>query len=316
MARSGDFLVKACEEKTSSNNSKYLNLKLLREGGEEIPAKVWAQGIGEPLSPGLVICAYYKEDQYEGKPQLIVEKYSIRLNSSKEKFLPPPAVNQDEVFDRLYRNTWCNKDIQGLFDNLLIYLEHKNLIQAVKEAPAASKNHHNRRAGLLQHMQEMWDLSEDIIEPQSINPKDGLGPRHFEGMVDPEIVKAAILFHDLGKIHEYNLETGEYDPSRELAYLGHPTWGTIILSHCWPSGGNKELRLKLMHCVASHHGRVEHGASVPPSIPEATVLHLIDLLSAQLEVHRVAQNLPQGQKPVMSKTLQGVASITDSWPSR
>lgn len=318
MSKTKDFLVIKSDKRTTATNRPYYRLLMRKEGGEEVTANIWEKNIAEEPKRGDIICAFYTEELYEGKTQLNIEKYSIRLDYPKDKFKQSPIVDQDKVFKKLYLNSWFNLDIDKLFKNLLQYLQKENLIYSVKEAPAASRNHHNRRAGLLQHMEEMWDFAEVICSrpPTGMLITDAYvsGPRHFEGLVDLEIVKAAILFHDLGKIKEYDLDTGESDQDRELAYMGHVSWGAIILAQCWPEGGNSELRNKLIHCVLSHHGRIEHAAALQPRIPEATVLHLVDLLSAQLDIHRTASKLPQGQRPEFSKTLFETTPITTSWP--
>lgn len=39
---------------------------------------------------------------------------------------------------------------------------------------------------------------------------------------------------------------------------------------------------RLLHCIASHHGKTEWGALVPPQLPEAMLLHEIDNLDAKI----------------------------------
>ncbi|GAF40668.1 3'-to-5' exoribonuclease [Agrilactobacillus composti DSM 18527 = JCM 14202] len=47
-----------------------------------------------------------------------------------------------------------------------------------------------------------------------------------------------------------------------------------------------EKFLLLRHMVLSHHGRLEWGAAIKPAIPEAILLHQLDLMDSRLEMMR------------------------------
>ena len=48
------------------------------------------------------------------------------------------------------------------------------------------------------------------------------------------------------------------------------------------------LRSHVLHLLASHHGRFEHGAPVQPATREALVLHYIDDLEAKMGAMNIA----------------------------
>ena len=43
-----------------------------------------------------------------------------------------------------------------------------------------------------------------------------------------------------------------------------------------------ELRLRIHHLIASHHGTLEFGSPKVPMTPEAQALHLIDMLDSKM----------------------------------
>jgi 3'-5' exoribonuclease len=50
------------------------------------------------------------------------------------------------------------------------------------------------------------------------------------------------------------------------------------------SPSSEDVRIHLLHLVASHHGEKEFGSPVEPRTPEAMTLHYIDNLDARLEM--------------------------------
>ena len=115
-----------------------------------------------------------------------------------------------------------------------------------------------------------------------------------------DLLLAGVLFHDCGKMWENSMPadgfTMPYDERGEL--LGHITIGIELLNALWrkvlalpEAAGWKELapnsedvRLHLLHLIASHHGELAFGSPVNPKTPEAWALHYVDNLDAKLEM--------------------------------
>ncbi len=55
-----------------------------------------------------------------------------------------------------------------------------------------------------------------------------------------------------------------------------------------------QVRLHLLHLVASHHGVLEYGSPVVPKTPEAFLLHYVDNIDAKMEM--VAEAYEAGSK--------------------
>ena len=56
-------------------------------------------------------------------------------------------------------------------------------------------------------------------------------------------------------------------------------WKTLVPS-------TEQVRLHLLHLVASHHGLLEYGSPVLPKVPEALILHHADNVDAKMEMFR------------------------------
>ena len=154
-----------------------------------------------------------------------------------------------------------------------------------RRTAAARKYHHARRGGLVEHTAQMMRVAAEIapLYPQ----------------LNVDLLLTGILFHDCGKLWENALpENGfvmGYDELGEL--VGHISIGIEVVNALWRklSAENSEswknfsppaedVRVHLLHMVASHHGEKEFGSPVEPRTPEAMTLHYIDNLDARLEM--------------------------------
>ena len=155
-----------------------------------------------------------------------------------------------------------------------------------QRSAAARNYHHARRGGLVEHTAQMMRLAEKIAP---------LYPA-----LNSDLLRAGILFHDSGKLWENHLpETGFTMPFDERGELiGHISIGLELVNSLWRklqtdavisaekdfSPASEDVRMHLLHLIASHHGEMQFGSPVFPKTPEAMALHYIDNLDARLEM--------------------------------
>lgn len=143
--------------------------------------------------------------------------------------------------------------------------EHK---EKIKIMPAAKVMHHNYIGGLMVHTIECVEFAEKNLDL-------------FMLKLNRDIVLAACILHDIGKIFEYtvDLETGliDYDEDFRNEWISHSQYG---FSLCMMHGFKRIARM-----IAAHHGREEWGAIIDLNQkdlePELYFLHFIDNLSAK-----------------------------------
>ena len=175
----------------------------------------------------------------------------------------------------------------------------KEFGERFRRTAAARKYHHARRGGLVEHTAQMMRVG---IELAPLYPQ-----------LNVDLLLAGTLFHDCGKLWENALpESGfvmGYDELGEL--VGHISIGIEVVNALWRklsienseswknfSPPSEDVRVHLLHMVASHHGEKEFGSPVDPKTPEAMALHYIDNLDARLEMfaagYTTAKPLAQG----------------------
>jgi 3'-5' exoribonuclease len=167
-----------------------------------------------------------------------------------------------------------------------------------RRTAAARRYHHARRGGLVEHTAQMMRVASRI------------GPLYPQ--LNADLLLAGILFHDCGKLWENALpENGfvmSYDELGEL--VGHISIGIEVVNALWrklsvenaESWKNllpppEDVRVHLLHLIASHHGEKEFGSPVEPRTPEAMILHYIDNLDARLEMFAAGYTIAKPLAP-------------------
>ncbi len=177
----------------------------------------------------------------------------------------------------------------------------------MRRAAAARANHHARRGGLVEHVAQMARLAVAVA---------GVFPN-----LNRDLLVTGVLFHDCGKLWENGLPPDgfsmPFDHCGEL--LGHITIGIELVNTLWRKLIAKEgkgwallqplsedVRLHLLHLVASHHGELQFGSPVVPKTPEAWALHYIDNMDAKLEM--MFAGYP-GAKPLGARVFERVRPL-------
>ena len=135
--------------------------------------------------------------------------------------------------------------------------------------PAAKSKHHAYTHGLLEHTLEVVKFAISDLE---LYPK-----------INKDILITAGLFHDLGKINEYETQsTQEIIISENGLLMPHLPHGGMIAYHSFRNVSSSLLETQVLHCILTHHGRIEWGNSFEFKIKEAEILYLADHRSCVL----------------------------------
>lgn len=261
-----EYIVLSRSNSTTRTGSPYAALKL-HNGTECSNISVWDTPPTEGPAVGQIVSFYTMKDNQGKKSCNFAD---MKLGSMPTETHPlygllPHPISQKEwnrTIDALL--SFCTDD--ALIPIIRDFSEV--LYTPYSKYPAATSVHHAYPGGLLNHTYQMLHMLE------------GLYPcLPYEIKVERCIL--AILFHDYGKVYEYN-QQGE--PQQDMYLLGHIYLSAHKLHNVLQQKGiDAEETKRIIHCVLSHHGELEFGSPVKPCTQEAAIVGYLDNISAKTD---------------------------------
>ncbi|GAB4177720.1 MAG: HD domain-containing protein [Terrimicrobiaceae bacterium] len=278
--------VESVLRRESSSGKPFFELRL-RDAGDSLVLRAWSESpafaaCGE-LDPGAGV-EVEGEFYFNGAFGLDARRWSLRrLNDVEEEALFAGSPGQVAATSlRMSELTAMLASVQDPRLRVLCELFIRDFGSRFSRSAAARMNHHARKGGLLEHTLQMMRSASAIC---------GVYPA-----LNRDLMLAGVLFHDSGKLWETcPPERGFGIPREPIGeLLGHITTGIELVNGLWKQlpldqwksmqPASDEVRLHLLHLIASHHGSLEFGSPVEPKTPEAIALHYIDNLDARLEM--------------------------------
>lgn len=189
-----------------------------------------------------------------------------------------------------YKPYFKDKNLYDLFDNKLYTFG-----QLFSDKTGARAQHHNFLGGLFVHTFEMLDILWEtyVMHPErceeflSLEKKRLLKKGEYTPEYDFGIAATAILYHDWGKLEEYDHEAGPDEKGNWNIAFGMLSHGHIVLSFSefrqdakkWHV--DKFIAEKVEHCILAHHSKLDWGSPVKPITVEARLVCNCDLISSQ-----------------------------------
>jgi len=273
----GYFKLLSVSKKAKKDGSPYLALEIMDKTGK-IPAKIWdnADHYFSILKEGDIykINGYVNEfmNQKEIKVDGLRSLAPKDKNIDEDDFVEKAAFDTGKTFDEMIttmKSHLANPYLLKLTD--LFTQEYANRF---KDHYGAQKVHHAYIGGLLQHTSSMMEMAIFCADHYSL---------------DKELLLTGVLFHDIGKMFEFSVSP-TIEATLSGGLLGHLIIGNNIFLELKEKipGFPEELGVKVQHLIISHHGEKEFGSPEVPKIPEAYVLHIIDLLDSKLKIFEEA----------------------------
>ncbi len=271
-----EYIVLSRQDSVARNGSPFVNLKIANNEGHENICVFDVQKTGGPKVGQLVTFMNIRD--YQGKKSannldMVVGAFP-QEDHPLYKLIPRPIKRElwDASIDKLV--SFCS-------DKVLIEFIKKHaseLFPKYSKYPAATSVHHAFPGGLLNHTYQMLHLLE------------GLYPVYpYSEDIKIERIIIGILFHDWGKLCEYNTE-GETQENMYL--LGHIYMSANYLNNLLRELGIDKREINfIVHCILAHHGQMEYGSPVLPCIPEAQIITYIDNISAKADVFNTSGNM-------------------------
>lgn len=268
----GFFLIKSLEVKTSSNNKSYLDFILTDKTGE-INGKLWdcTKEDENIYKQNQLIKIRGNVTEWQGKLQLRIarirlvrEEDNINIDDYVLSAPEEPQFMLDAILN--YIDKIKNEDI----NKIVSYIINENR-QKLLFYPAAKTNHHAVRSGLLYHILTMLRSAEKLSEVYT--------------HLNTDLLFAGVILHDIAKLDEMEANelgiVSEYTSEGQL--LGHIIQGVKKIDKIANElKVNREISMLLQHMVLSHHYEPEFGSPKRPMIPEAELLHYLDVIDSRM----------------------------------
>lgn len=148
----------------------------------------------------------------------------------------------------------------------------------VRSCSASEKMHHTYTGGLVDHTHQVLNLAIGIADTMQ---KDR--------MIDLEVVYAAAVLHDYGKIFEYYFDCNEkiWKHTPEWRIAGHIAMGYSNVLHTSFMLSEQVMETErlnnIYHCILAHHGKRDWGSPVEPATIEAKIVFTADDASSKID---------------------------------
>ncbi|HAA34466.1 MAG TPA: metal-dependent phosphohydrolase [Firmicutes bacterium] len=268
-----------------ARNGEYFLRLLLGDISGTIKGVIWDPSLmREKIKVNDVLFVTGEVKEYYGL-QLIISSYSKvdKETINRSHFQPCSLRDTEEMWQSLTGIVKQDVTEENLSRLMAIFYNEAEIVNKFKLSPAAKIIHHNYLGGLLEHTLEVVEICRHIC--------------HLYGsQVDRSLLITAAVFHDIGKIEEYDPDSLTFEQTDKGRLLGHISIGLDIIRKMleklplFP----EDLKMKLEHMIISHHGEREWGSPEVPQTFNAFALFHADLLSARLKQFQQAMEKNRG----------------------
>ena len=266
-----NFILKNVMLRKTRTGKDYLDI-ILKDKSGEIPAKLWnvLEEQKEMFKSGNVVHVDGEVDSFGSNPQIKIEHIEKTKLSDNEmsELIETAPLDSKKMFEEIVLtiDNFRNNDVKLITKSLVDKYEYK-----FKTYPAAKSFHHAIKGGLLFHTYTMLENAKKLSATYTFLNTDLL----FSGVILHDICKTEEMeCNELGVVETY---------TKDGQLLGH-----IIQCICEIDNISRNLNIQsevpllLKHMVLSHHYHPEFGSPKYPMIPEAEMLHYLDILDSRM----------------------------------
>ncbi len=274
------FLATSVEVRHTRDGEPYLAIQL-RDRSGEFDARAWTdvEMLSSRIEPDHYVAVRGEVLEFAGRPYLSVQDIDVidERDVDESDFFEHSRWNAEELLEQLIELITHEVRSEVIREFLQTMLADEALIEWLERAPAAKRNHHAFRGGLLEHCLSMCRLSLVICRHYDA---------YYPGMANSDLVVAGCVLHDIGKCVELDFSRDTHY-STQGRLIGHIATGASWVDRYADRSTTEipeSLRTQLKHLVLSHHGKLEFGSPVTPRTVEAQILHQVDMIDSRMNM--------------------------------
>src|SRR5690625_3848022 len=267
------LLIKSTAERKTRTGKPFLTITFQDTSGE-MTGNLWdvSPEQVEMFKPSTVVFVKGKREEYNGQPQLRIDKIRVASDSepnNPELYVKRAPLNRETMIEKL--NDVIFEITNPSMNRIVRYLLNK-YNKEFFHAPAAKSNHHAFNGGLAYHTVSKIEVAKSIAS--------------YYPNINRSLLYDRLILHDLGKVIELSGQTAtEYTLEGQL--IGH-----IVLVDQEITDACEALKiptdaedvLLLRHVILAHHGELEYGSPVRPQVKEAEIIHYLDQIDAKINM--------------------------------
>ncbi len=265
----GVFAVSRAAARPKKDGSSFLSLELQDRTGR-MTAVAWEHAhLAPQLGRGAVVRVSGVVDTFQERPQVKVARMELVSEDVPPELFLPAGHQERELLESRMADVRSKVETPYLKAILAKVFDEDQLLGSYLTAPAAKLRHQAYVGGLAEHS---LNMAEHALYCAGFYPE-----------LDRDLLVVATLFHDIGKIFEFRVDTS-IDYSDEGRLVGHIVIGERLVRQAADSIADfpEEVKMHLSHLILSHQGRLEYGSPVKPQSLEAVVLYALDLLDSRV----------------------------------
>ena len=285
------FLVAGKTTGTTKYDDLYVSVDLVDKTGK-VSGKIWddAEALASRFEADDFVVVEGMVDSYKGAPQIRIRDVQ-RVEAADidmADFVPASRWDRSQMLAQLQELIERELESPSMLRFFDALFDETQLMEQFAAAPAAKGNHHAYLGGLLEHALSMTRIGADLCRHYA---------HYYPGLINQDLVIAGCVLHDIGKCFELSYGRS-FDYTDEGKLVGHIVQGVELITSIAqkvspPLPANMLMQLK--HLILSHHGRLDYGSPVRPKMPEALLLHEIDMIDSRMNMcARIAEEHEQG----------------------
>lgn len=277
----GKFFVERVSENQNRDGKQWYSY-ILRDVTGKVHGKMWSEKIEKGRDYNVL---YHKVvdveayvDLYDGEASLVLQS----ITESQEYDASDFATGLDTQQVAQYRS--CVQTYINMIDNIPL----RNLVEQVYGTfftmmcglPGGTVLHHAYNGGLIEHTLEVTDIAVNMVDVANKFQKPYTIP------VDRNLVIAAALVHDIGKVAEFK-PFPTCTRTKRGSLIGHLVEGVKCIeamnSRLARTGTacDQDTMFNLEHCILASHGG--EGGGCKPMLKEAVIVKNADMMSAETD---------------------------------
>lgn len=266
------FILRKKEIRTKRETSELFLTFELGDASGRINGSIWedVQAYFDNLDFGDIVKVKAKVVTFKNRPYLDILK--IRKAEESDgydlKRLVPSVDKDINVLTTQLKKTIESVNDPHLKKLLSSVFGDSEIRKKFCEAPAGKLWHHNYLGGLLEHTLSVTKIAENIS-------------RMYPD-VNRDLLVAAGLLHDIGKIESYAYKT-LIDYTDEGRLIGHIVIGAQLVNDklCELPDFPRNMQKELIHLILSHQGKLEQASPVVPMTLEGIILYYADEIDSK-----------------------------------